>query len=103
MSQAGCLIDRRTAGIPHSHHPGHFIKGLANRIILRRSQNFKRPFVFHPDQFRMSAGNHQRDQRETQFVHKAVGIDMTDDVMNRDQRFVIIPGQRFGCLDADMQ
>ena len=97
------FINDRTARIPGSHHSGNLVIRLADRVVLRCAENLKRPLVFHPNQLGMTAGHHQRNHREPQFVDKAVGVNMSDDVMQRDQRFIVIPGQGFRGLHADMQ
>ncbi|MNP40060.1 hypothetical protein D3C76_1336670 [compost metagenome] len=74
------------AGIRQPQGPGHLVVGLAHGVVPGPPDNAElaRPLQHH--QLRVSAGHHQCQAGILQLLDEAVGIDMTGNMVHRNQR-----------------
>ncbi len=104
-------VDPRPAGIAQAEQLGYFVEGLARRVVQRLAHVAIVPDAdafFRKVQMRVPAGDDQRQQRSGNGVMLLArlqqhGMDVTFQVVDRNQGLVERKGQPFGVQDADQQ
>ena len=87
VTALGGLLDRRAAGEGQTEHTGHFVEGLAGRIVDRAPQQLELQRAAAAIQARVPTADHQRDAGEHVLAAgDAAGIDVGLKMVHRHQR-----------------
>ncbi len=106
----GCGHDGRATGIWQPEQPADLVERLPRRVIDRLAEQPVGQVVAHLDQEGVAAADDERHEREDRFrAHRLIGVqqprrvDVTLEVVHRDERQTGVPGERAGHGDADQQ
>ena len=109
-ARSAALRDRRPARVAEAEQPAHLVERLARRVVDGRAEQPVREVVAHLDEERVPARHDQRDQRERRRlalrlagIQQPARVDVALEVVDRDQRLAVRPGERLGEVDADQQ
>ncbi len=102
------LLQHRAARIAESQQLGRLVECFAGGIVQRLSQYPAAPVGRDVHERRVSAGNHQRQQRQNlcrigSLRSEKDTVDVRLDVIDADQRLAERPGQPLGRRKADQQ
>ncbi|MNR28068.1 hypothetical protein D3C85_1453730 [compost metagenome] len=78
----------RAARVGQAHGPGDFVVGLAGSIIARAPDDTELAGAFEQNELGVSAGHDERNRRIHQLMYELVGIDMSRDMVDTNQRQV---------------
>ena len=104
VARNGQTVDDRAAGIGQAEHLGHFVEGLAGRVVLRGAEHFI--FAAAPDEhdFGVTAGNDHAQKGKLQiFVIDHVSVDVPFQMIDAENGNVPRLRVRLGRHHADQQ
>ena len=108
----GGTLDRRTSGIAEAEQAAHLVERLARGVVDGRAEQPVGDVIGHLGQERVTTAHDQGHEREDGFaprrlvlarVQQPGGVHVALEVVDRDQRQVMDPGQCLGEVDADEQ
>src|SRR5262249_16735508 len=112
ISICGELVNDRTAGISQTEQLGDFVESFSRSIVAGVSYVPIKPalaLLLCQIEMRMSTGHHQCEHRKIQFVVSLLplfeqhGMDVTFEVVDRDQRLIESKRQGLGIADTNEQ
>jgi hypothetical protein len=99
-------VDPGSTGISKAQQLGNLVKGLAGRIV-HRGAYIPVTFLLHQVQVGMTAGNHKRQRPDPRIEGFSLGqqhsVNVTLQVVDRDERFIHRKSQRFGVSHTHQQ